>query len=245
MEVTSNAIAKEFDAIDMKGLEDYVQSYMSNYHDTSHDWSHILRVRNMANYLVTIENQNETSYNTINQSIVDLSALLHDIGDSKYLKDGHTVEDELRSCMNQYNVSKSIQDIIVWIVPRISYSYEVQHSFDDSAIYSKELACVQDSDRLDAIGAIGIARCFSFNGKRNLSLYNPLIKPLPQEEINSGSYKEQKNKGNARNHFYEKLLLLSKMMKTKTGKIESLKRQDMLELFIKQFDIECNLTECH
>ena len=243
-DITNIDIANDFNGIDMKGLEEYVQSYMSNYNDTSHDWSHIVRVRQMANYLVSMENQNETSY-IINRSIVDLAALLHDVGDSKYLKDGHTIEDELRVCMNQYHVSNDIQDIIVWIVPRISYSYEVQHSFDHSALYSKELACVQDSDRLDAIGAIGIARCFSFNGKRNLPLYNPLIKPLTSEEINNGSYKEQKNKGNARNHFYEKLLLLSNMMKTKSGKFESLKRQDMLELFIKQFDIECNLAECH
>lgn len=227
--------------MDLKGLEEHVKSYMSNYNDPSHDWSHIVRVRRMANAIALQTNIEHHIRVPINRDLVDIAALLHDVGDSKYLPEGSSMEDELRRCMNAYGVAADLQDSVVWIVPRISYGYETQHPFDASAPLASELGCVQDADRLDAIGAIGIARCFSFNGARNLLLYDPNVAPLTDLEMKSGAYKAQKGKGNARNHFYEKLLLLAGMMKTDAGKREAEQRQQLLQSFIGQFDIECDL----
>lgn len=227
--------------MDLKGLEEHVKSYMSNYNDPSHDWSHIVRVRRMANAIALQTNIEHHIRAPINRDLVDIAALLHDVGDSKYLPEGSSMEDELRRCMNAYGVAADLQDSVVWIVPRISYGYETQHPFDASAPLASELGCVQDADRLDAIGAIGIARCFSFNGARNLLLYDPNVAPLTDLEMKSGAYKAQKGKGNARNHFYEKLLLLAGMMKTDAGKREAEQRQQLLQSFIGQFDIECDL----
>jgi uncharacterized protein len=208
---------------------------MSQYKDSSHDYSHVNRVRKMALYLA-----NEESINSpVDLELVELSALLHDVGDFKFLKPGETSESVLRAFMRDAQYSGKLQDSIIWISQRISFRHELEHG-PPSGPHLIELSCVQDADRLEAIGAIGIARCFAYNGARNLALYDSTTTPLIS--ITSQQYNQQKDKGsNARNHFYEKLLKLARMMKTDAGRKEAAHRHELLCTFISEFDRECGL----
>lgn len=189
-----------------------------------HDWFHIERVYNNALNISKEENCDET--------IVALGALLHDIADSKFHNGDETVGPRVaREFLESQNTSEEIIIHVINIIENISFkggNFERKFS-------SIELDIVQDADRLDAIGAIGIARCFNYGGFKNRPLYNPEI------AVNMNMTKEEyKNSASPTiNHFHEKLLLLKDKMNTKSGKKIAEERHNYMEGFLEQFFAEC------
>ena len=220
--------------------EAYVQEYMKQYKDCSHDWSHVQRVRRFALEIAAAE---IALGKCVNIQLVELAALLHDVGDAKFIIDPNiTTEDMLRSFMMSVGYPTNVQDAIVWVVGRISFRHELAHGCTVEGDHLAELYCVQDADRLEAIGAIGIARCFAYTGARNQPLYEADVLPLVNitaEQYNQLSITKQ---GNARNHFYEKLFKIHTRLKTEHGKQEGQRRLHLLRFFIEEFDRECHLS---
>ena len=188
-----------------------------------HDWFHILRVFNNA--LLISKNEN------VDTLIVALGALLHDIADSKFHQGDETVGPKMaREFLFKHDVDSIVIEHVVKIIENISFKggNEVQK------FRSPELDVIQDADRLDAIGAIGIARCFNYGGFKNRALFDPAIKPnltMTKEEYKAST-------GPTINHFYEKLLLLKDKMNTKTGRLIADKRHQFMELYLNQFYAE-------
>ncbi|MFB9078034.1 HD domain-containing protein [Flavobacterium procerum] len=188
-----------------------------------HDWFHIERVYKNA---LLIADGTECDL-----TVVQLGALLHDIADSKFHNGDETIGPKTaRLFLEAENVSEEIILHVVNIIENISYkggNFEKKFS-------SVELDIVQDADRLDAIGAIGVARAFNYGGFKNRALYNPEIAPV------TNMTKEEYKKNNAPtiNHFYEKLLLLKDKMNTEKGKEIAAQRHQFMELFLSQFYAE-------
>ncbi|MCA0348383.1 MAG: HD domain-containing protein [Bacteroidetes bacterium] len=188
-----------------------------------HDWFHIERV--YRNALLIAESE------TCNLEIVKLGALLHDIADSKFHNGDETVGPKTaRIFLERQNVSEEITNHVINIIENISF----KGGNFDKKFNSIELEIVQDADRLDAIGAIGIARTFNYGGFKNRTIYNPSIAPK------LGMDKEEYKKSEAPtiNHFYEKLLLLKDKMNTQTGKKIAQERHFFMEKFLSQFYAE-------
>lgn len=189
-----------------------------------HDWFHIERVYNNALNIAQHENCDIT--------IVALGALLHDIADSKFHDGDETVGPKLAwEFLERQNVSEDTIIHVVNIIENISFkggNFERKFS-------SIELDVVQDADRLDAIGAIGIARTFNYGGFKNRPLYNPEIAP----NLNMSKEEYKNSVSPTINHFYEKLLLLKDKMNTKTGKSIAEERHAYMEKFLEQFFAEC------
>ena len=164
--------------------------------------------------------------------MVQLGALLHDIADSKFHDGDETLGPKLaRDFLNSIQVEKKVIDHVINIIENISYGSSLNPS---KTFKSPELDVVQDADRLDALGAIGIARTFNYGGFKNRALYNPDI--LPDLNMSQETYK--KSTAPTINHFYEKLLLLKDLMNTKTGKQIAQKRHEYMEGFLEQFYAE-------
>ncbi len=203
----------------IKNTAEFVKTSLKDA-EGGHDWFHILRVWNNAKLIASEEN--------VDFFIVELGALLHDIADSKFYNGDETMGPKIaREFLQTQQVSEEIIFHIEQIISNISYK---GGNFAQT-FTSPELQVLQDADRLDAIGAIGIARCFNYGGFKNRSLYNPEIKPNLQQT------KEEYKNSNAPtiNHFYEKLLLLKDKINTKTGKKIALVRHEYMEGFLKQF----------
>lgn len=192
-----------------------------------HDWFHVERVyKNVI--LISKEEK-------VDNFIVALSALLHDIADPKFYNGDETIGPKVaHQFLKEQKVDGEITNHIINIIKHISF----KNSFDKNGekFTSKELEVVQDADRLDAIGAIGIARCFNYGGFKNRALYNPKI--LPNIEMTKEEYKN--SSAPTINHFYEKLLLLKDKMNTCTGKKIAIERHSFMESFLKQFYNEWN-----
>lgn len=188
-----------------------------------HDWFHIERV--YKNALLIAEGED------CDVTVVKLGALLHDIADSKFHNGDESVGPKTaRTFLEAQNVKEETILHVIAIIENISFkggNFEQQFR-------SKELEIVQDADRLDALGAIGIARTFNYGGFKNRTLYNPEIAP------NLSMTKEEYKKSDAPtiNHFYEKLLLLKDKMNTDTGKKIAKKRHDFMVHFLAQFYAE-------
>ena len=191
-----------------------------------HDWFHIERV--YKNALLISENEK------VDRFIVQLGALLHDIADAKFYNGDESIgPKKAREFLKKQHVDKDIIIHIENIILFISY----KSSLDTSKKFtSPELDVIQDADRLDAIGAIGIARCFNYGGFKNRSLYDPAIEP--NLEMTKEQYK--KSTTPTINHFYEKLLLLKDKMNTKTGQLLAKERHGYMEQFLQQFYEEWN-----
>ena len=189
-----------------------------------HDWFHIERV--YKNTLLIAKNE------PVDLIVVSLAALLHDIADPKFHNGDETVGPRVASeFLLKHNVDTKIIEHVTQIIENMSF----KNSFDLNATFnSKEMEVVQDADRLDAIGAIGIARCFNYGGFKDRPLYNPEIKP--NLNMTKAEYKAAKSP--TLNHFYEKLLLLKDQMNTKTGKRIAQKRHEFMKLYLKQFYAE-------
>lgn len=188
-----------------------------------HDWFHIERVYKNALLIAQEESCDLT--------VVKLGALLHDIADSKFHDGDETIGPKTaRLFLEAEKVDEATIVHVVNIIENISFkggNFEKKFS-------SKELEIVQDADRLDAIGAIGIARCFNYGGFKNRALYNPAIPPkfgMSKEEYKT-------NDSPTINHFYEKLLLLKDKMNTPTGKKIAENRHRFMENFLSQFYAE-------
>ncbi|MFZ4672496.1 MAG: HD domain-containing protein [Flavobacterium sp.] len=188
-----------------------------------HDWFHIERV--YKNALLIAQNE------ICNLEIVQLGALLHDIADSKFNNGDETVGPKVaREFLESQKTSEEIINHVINIIENISFK---GGNFENKST-SKELQIVQDADRLDAIGAIGIARTFNYGGFKNRALYNPAI--APNLHMTKEEYKN--SEAPTLNHFYEKLLLLKDKMNTETGKKIALERHQYMENFLSQFYAE-------
>ena len=190
-----------------------------------HDWFHIERVLKNSESIAKGEN--------CNLEIVQLGALLHDIADSKFHNGDETIGPKVaREFLENQNTDEETIQHVINIIDNISYkggNFERKFS-------SKELDVVQDADRLDALGAIGIARAFNYGGFKNRTLYNPEI--VPNLKMSKEEYKKQN--APTINHFYEKLLLLKDLMNTETGRQMALERHQYMENFLSQFYAEWN-----
>lgn len=190
-----------------------------------HDWWHIYRVWQSAKTIAAKEN--------VNMEVVELAALLHDIADSKF----HNGDEEIgpqKAADFLLSISVDLETVhhVQEIIRNISY----KTSFEGAPFTSIELEVVQDADRLDAIGAMGIARAFSYGGFKQREFYNPDI------PANLNMSKEEYKTSNAPtiNHFYEKLLLLKDKMNTQTGRELAMQRHLFMEAFLEQFYAEWN-----
>jgi uncharacterized protein len=188
-----------------------------------HDWFHIERVYKNS---ILIAQEEDCDI-----MVVKLGALLHDIADSKFHDGDETIGPKTaRAFLESENVFEETINHVINIIENISFkggNFENKFS-------SKELEIVQDADRLDAIGAIGIARTFNYGGFKNRALYNPSIAP----NLNMSKEEYKNSISPTLNHFYEKLLLLKDKMNTATGKKIALERHQYMENFLSQFYAE-------
>jgi len=185
-----------------------------------HDWFHIERVYNNSLLIAKTEN--------VNELIIALGALLHDIADSKFHNGDDTIGPKTaREFLFKQNVDSTIIEHVIKIIENISF----KGGNENQKFKSLELDVVQDADRLDAIGAIGIARCFNYGGFKNRKIFDPSI--LPNMKMTKEEYKTSSSP--TINHFYEKLLLLKDRMNTKTGKRIALARHQFMEQYLEQF----------
>ncbi|MBI2084910.1 MAG: HD domain-containing protein [Candidatus Aenigmarchaeota archaeon] len=182
---------------------------------TGHDWNHIDRVR--RNSLKIAKKEGGDAF------IIELAALLHDVEDWKTenYKSGIVAK-----WLDNYGTNKNDKQKIMNIIERISF----KGTNHDDNMDSIEGKIVQDADRLDAIGAIGLARCIAFGTSKNRTLYDPSIEPDMGMKRNTTTI----------NHFYEKLLLLKDRMNTKTAKELAKERHEFMDMFLKQFFREWN-----
>jgi len=198
---------------------DYVKKELEGA-EGGHDWFHIERV--YKNTLLIAKTEE------VDLLIVSLGALLHDIADSKFHDGDETVgPKKATTFLKSEKVTVTVIDHVIEIIKNISF----KGGNKTQSFTSKELDVVQDADRLDAIGAIGIARCFNYGGFKNRALYDPEI--TPKLDMTPEKYKA--SKAPTINHFYEKLLLLKDKMNTPTGKEIALKRHQYMEGFLTQF----------
>jgi uncharacterized protein len=190
-----------------------------------HDWFHIERVYKNSILIAKKEN--------VNSLIIKLGALLHDIADSKFYDGDETLGPKIaREFLFSQNVDSTVIEHVVKIIENISFKGgNITQKFT-----SDELNVVQDADRLDAIGAIGIARCFNYGGFKNRQLYNPEI--IPNLKMSKEEYKNSPSP--TINHFYEKLLLLKDKMNTETGLRIAKDRHEYMLAFLNQFYTEWN-----
>ena len=200
----------------------YVQQELSHA-EAGHDWFHIERVYKSSLSINAAEKADAL--------VVALAALLHDIADPKFHNGDEAIgPQKAEAFLQSIGVAK---DTIVH-VKRIIENMSFKNSFDKEGFSSPELQVVQDADRLDAIGAIGIARAFTYGGFKNRVLYDPAIKPVT--EHTKESYKN--TTAPTINHFYEKLLLLKDRMNTETGKALAVKRHEFMLSYLDQFFAE-------
>lgn len=201
---------------------DFVKNSLQNA-EGGHDWFHTQRVWANARNIAKGEDANTL--------IVELGALLHDVADSKFHGGDETVGPKVATeFLKSENVDQEIIDHVVKIIENVSFKGgNIQRNFN-----SIELEIVQDADRLDAIGAIGIARTFNYGGFKGRALYDPSIKP--KLDMTKEEYKA--SKAPTINHFYEKLLLLKDRMNTKTARRIAADRHAFMLEFLDQFYAE-------
>lgn len=185
-----------------------------------HDWFHILRVWNNAKLISKNEN--------VDGFVVELGALLHDIADSKFHDGDETIGPKIA---REFLESQFVEDSIIIHIENIISNISFKGGNFEQTFNSRELEVIQDADRLDAIGAVGIARTFNYGGFKNRPLYNPEISP----NLNQSKEAYKNSEAPTVNHFYEKLLLLKDRMNTKTGKKIAEERHRYMETFLKQF----------
>lgn len=202
----------------------FVQDTLKNA-EGGHDWWHIYRVWNNAKLIAQTEQADLLT--------IELAALLHDIADSKFNNGDEEIGPRIAG---DFLRSINIDEMVVVHVQQIIRHMSFKSSFDKAVFTSKELQIVQDADRLDAIGAIGIARAFNYGGFKGREIYNPQIKP----DLNLSKDAYKNSTAPTINHFYEKLLLLKDKMNTDTGKQLAAQRHQFMEDYLKQFYQEFN-----
>ncbi|CAN1165018.1 Uncharacterized protein YpgQ [Linum perenne] len=222
----------------VKKAEQLVETTMKD-NDASHDASHVWRVRNLA---LSLASEEGLSSHSDSLQIVELAALLHDIGDYKYLRDPSEEKivekfleeegiDEIKK-VKILSIIKGMGKVALILIIVIQSSFKDELAGDVNSGNCKEFGVVQDADRLDAIGAIGIARCFTFGGSRNRVLHDPAIHP--RLELSKEQY-VKKEEQTTINHFHEKLVKLKDLMKTEAGKKRAEQRHKFMNEYLKQF----------
>jgi len=203
----------------LKQTEEYVKTKLAG-EGTGHDWWHIYRVRQNAIHIGQQEGAD--------LFIVELAALLHDIADWKFNDGSDEIGPQLaRELLEKLSVEENIISHVCQIVKDISF----KGAGVANLITTKEGMVVQDADRLDAMGAIGIARTFAYGGYKGREMYNPDTKIVMH-----GSFEQYKNsRSSSINHFYEKLLLLKDLMNTATAKKMAARRHEVMEEFLNEF----------
>lgn len=201
---------------------DFVKATLADA-EAGHDWFHIERVYQTAQTINVTEQAD--------QLIVALAALLHDIADSKF-NDGD--EEIGPQKAGDFLASIGVDNVVINEVKLIIKNLSFKASFDKIDYHSLELDVVQDADRLDAIGAIGIARAFTYGGFKNRLLYNPAVPP----QLNMSKEEYKNTTAPTINHFYEKLLLLKDLMRTEAGKTMAQQRHDFMLMYLDQFYAE-------
>lgn len=194
----------------------YVKNKFENEY-SGHDYFHTLRVFNMATNIAKSEGAD--------LEIVQLAALLHDVDDRKISPQTYEKQTNARSFLKLNSVDDIRIESICQIIREISFGA------NDSAPTTLEGKCVQDADRLDAIGAIGIARAFAYGGNHNRHMYHPEIKP----QLNMTKEEYVKSESTTINHFYEKLFKLTDLMNTKTAKSIAIERDKYMKQFVLEF----------
>lgn len=190
-----------------------------------HDWFHTQRVLHIAQHIAKNEN--------VDNFIVSLGALLHDIADSKFHNGNESIgPDKARMFLKEQGVSEEITEHVVRIIENISF----KGGNEEQEFRSPELDVIQDADRIDALGAIGIARTFNYGGFKGRALYDPEIRP--DLGMSKAAYKS--SSAPTINHFYEKLLLLKDRMNTQTGRRIAAERHKYMEEYLIQFQKEWN-----
>lgn len=188
-----------------------------------HDWWHIYRVWQLAKHLSLTEN--------VNSFVVELGALLHDVADVKFNDGDETIAPQMaREFLQSQNVDADAIIHVENIISNISFG----GGNGVQAFSSPELAVIQDADRLDAMGAIGIARTFNYGGFKNREMYNPDIKP----NLNMNKKEYRNSTAPTINHFYEKLLLLKNRMNTATAKQMAVHRHEIMLQYLDEFYAE-------
>ena len=194
--------------------------------EAGHDWFHIERVWKLSKKIAEKEGGN--------LEVIELSALLHDIADPKFHNGDETLALKIsQNFLEEIHIDTELIEQVLFVIKNISFKNRAEAP-ENSPL---ELQIVQDADRLDAIGAIGIARTFNFGGFKNNLMYHPEIKP------NLGMNKEEykKSNGTTINHFYEKLLLLKDLMNTETAKKIASERHGFMLQFLDEFYKEWNV----
>jgi uncharacterized protein len=188
-----------------------------------HDWWHIFRVWNSAKHIAQTE--------AVDMLVVELGALLHDIADSKF----HGGDEEIgpRTARN-FLESIAVDEAIIRHVENIIRNISFRGTLEKKSFTSPELSVVQDADRLDGMGAIGIARTFTYGGHKGRAIYDPTIPHDPH--MTKEDYKHLNRP--ALNHFYEKMLLLKDLMNTETGRTMAQNRHEYMEQYLAQFYAE-------
>ncbi|MBI4162655.1 MAG: HD domain-containing protein [Candidatus Aenigmarchaeota archaeon] len=206
----------------IRKIEIPIKEKMEN-ETTGHDWHHVDRVRKMALFIGEKEG--------VDIFIVELAALLHDIGDWKFSKDRNPESPDIaKEFLTKIGVDNETISHVVQIISDMDF----KGANVPISLKSKEAMVVFDADKLDALGAIGIARCFATSQKLGCMIYNPEIKPKLHD-----SFEEYKlAKGTAINHFYEKLLLLKDIFHTKSAKEIAVHRHEVMEMFLNEFKKE-------
>ena len=200
----------------------YVKKELKNA-EGGHDWWHIYRVWKLAKTIAKTEKAN--------LFIVELGALLHDIADAKFNNGNEKIgPQKARDFLTKLKAEEEDIQHIENIIANISF----KGGKEKQTFHSPELAVIQDADRLDAIGAIGIARTFNYGGFKNHKIYDPTIPP----NLNMTKEEYKNSTAPSLNHFYEKLLLLKDKMNTKTGKKLAIKRHKFMETYLKEFYLE-------
>lgn len=194
--------------------------------EAGHDWFHIERVWKLSKKIAQTED--------CNLNVVELSALLHDIADPKFHNGDETLALKIsREFLETQNVEEEIIQQVLFIIQNISF----KNRGGVPQNLPIEFKVVQDADRIDAIGAIGVARTFNFGGFKNNMMYHPDIQP----KLNMSKEEYKKSNGTTVNHFYEKLLLLKDLMNTNEGKKIAEERHQFMLTFLDQFMKEWNV----
>jgi uncharacterized protein len=203
----------------LASAEAYVKKELGK-DSSGHDWWHIYRVTKMAKHLAIKEG--------VDEFICELAALLHDIADEKLNSSKEAGLIKVKQWLQAHKVDHDVTEQVMEIISTMSYS-----GGNNPPMRSLEGKVVQDADRLDAIGALGIARTFAYSGWKGQLIHDPTL--APREEISKEAYRE---KSTAINHFYEKLLKLKSLMNTPSARQIAEQRHQVMEAYLKQFYAE-------
>ncbi|KAN0022795.1 hypothetical protein ACTFIU_005535 [Dictyostelium citrinum] len=233
----------------IKKTVEFVKEEINSYNDPSHDYNHIERVWKLAKNIAQKENYVDPNNSERPTELLELAALLHDVKDHKYLKKGedeNTCSNTIISFLTSNNYPLESAQKIALIVSQISFKNELGNSSTTQLLIESKI--VQDADRLDgmvyqAIGAIGIARCFSFGAIKNRPFYGEGTMKLMNSDFKTVDMSQEQYKKQTSptiDHFYEKLFKLQSLLKTETGKAMGIQRHQFMVDFIKQFNNELN-----